>query len=99
MKEELLLLIPRMVDVDEHINAADELLKCLTAAPDARFVLGQQLKLPAIVALSTLHPLFESTGDRQRVLSAMLAVCLIPFQLSLWSDKTPACSDSCVSLY
>ncbi|BDA47782.1 probable MATH domain and coiled-coil domain-containing protein At3g at N-terminal half [Coccomyxa sp. Obi] len=74
MKEELLLLIPSMIDVDEHISAADELLKCLTAAPDARFVLGQPLKLPAIIALSTLHPLHESLADRQRIMSVMLAV-------------------------
>lgn len=79
MKEELLLLIPSMVDVDEHISAADELLKCLTAAPDARFVLEQPLKLPAIVTLGMLHPLHESLADKQRVLSVMLAVRFIHF--------------------
>lgn len=107
MKAELLLLIPSMVDVDEHISAADELLKCLTAAPDARFLLDQPLKMPAVVALSALHPLHESLGDRQRVLSVMLAVRIIPFiclgggeygVISVTAHEIAECPGTCVNV-
>lgn len=65
------MLIPSMVDVVEHINAADELLKCLTGKPEARFVLDAALQLPAIVALSMLRLQGALTDT---VLSVILAV-------------------------
>lgn len=72
MKPELLLMIPSMVDASEHSSAAEELLKCLSEKPDARFTLDSPLRLPATLALSMLRVNSHLT---EMVLSVVMTVC------------------------
>jgi hypothetical protein len=67
-----------MVRVDEHIDAADELLKCLTKKQGQRFALDESLQLPAVVALSMLQVDVSLT---ETVLAVVVAVSYIVHQI------------------